>query len=177
MSLSLRDQLLAAGLGTKKQAKRAEHEERQQRHKDKSGAIAAAKQRAAEQARAAKAARDLELNRQRQMAAEQRERAAQVKQLVEQHRLPKLETDEYFNFIHKQKVRRISVDEALRARILGGEIVLVRCEGKYEMVPADIAAKIRERNERAIVELLKEEAKADENDPYKDFVVPDDLKW
>lgn len=177
MSLSLREQLLAAGLGTKKQAKQAEQQERQQRHKDKAGAIAAAKQRAAQQAQAAKAARDLELNRQRQIAAERKERAAQIKQLVEQHRLPKLETDEYFNFIHKQKVRRICVDDALRARILNGEVVLVRCEGKYEMVPADIAAKIRERDERAIVELPKEESKVDENDPYKDFVVPDDLRW
>lgn len=177
MSLSLREQLLAAGLGTKKQAKQAEQQERQQRHKDKAGAIAAAKQRAAQQAQAAKAARDLELNRQRQIAAERKERAAQIKQLVEQHRLPKLETDEYFNFIHKQKVRRICVDDALRARILNGEVVLVRCEGKYEMVPAEIAAKIRERDERAIVELPKEESKVDENDPYKDFVVPDDLRW
>lgn len=177
MSLSLREQLLAAGLGTKKQAKQAEHQERQQRHKDKAGAIAAEKQRAAQQAQAAKAARDLELNRQRQIAAEKKERAAQIKQLIEQNRLPKLETDEYFNFIHKQKVRRISVDEALRARILSGEVVLVRCEGKYDMVTADIAAKIRERDERAIVELPKDESKPDENDPYKDFVVPDDLKW
>lgn len=177
MSLSLREQLLAAGLGTKKQAKQAEHEERQQRHKDRAGAIAADKQRAAEQARAAKAARDLELNRQRQIAAEKKERAAQIKQLIEQHRLPKLETDDYFNFIHRMKVRRISVDEALRARIMSGEVVLVRCEGKYEMVPADIAAKIRERDERPIVELPKEESKPDDNDPYKDFVVPDDLKW
>lgn len=177
MSLSLRDQLLAAGLGTKKQAKHAEHQERQQRHKDRAGAIAAEKERAAQQAQAAKAARDQELNRQRQIAAERKERAAQIKQLIEQHRLPKLETDEYFNFVHKQKVRRICVDEALRARILSGQVVLVRCEGKYDMVTAEIAAKIRERDERALVELPKDEAKPDENDPYKDFVVPDDLKW
>ncbi len=177
MSLSLRDQLLAAGLGTKKQAKQAEHQERHQRHKDKAGAAAAEKQRAAQQAQAAKAARDLELNRQRQIAAERKERAAQIKQLIEQHRLPKLETDEYFNFIHKQKVRRICVDEGLRARILSGDVAIVRCEGKYDMVTAEIAAKIRERDERAIVELPKEETKVDENDPYKDFVVPDDLKW
>lgn len=176
MTLSLREQLLAAGLGTKKQAKQAEHQERQHRHKDK-GAIEAEKRRAAQQAQAAKAARDQELNRQRQIAAERKERAAQIKQLIEQHRLPKLETDDYFNFIHRQKVRRISVDEGLRARILSGDVVLVRCEGKYDMVSADIAAKIRERDERAIVTLPKDEQKPDDNDPYKDFVVPDDLKW
>lgn len=176
MSLSLREQLLAAGLGTKKQAQQAERRERQQRQKDKAAA-AAERERAAQEARAKKAARDAELNRQRQIAAEHRERAAQVKQLVERHRLAKLETDEYFNFVHRGKVRRICVDDALRARIMNGEIVLVRCEGRYEMVPAEIGAKIRERNERAVVELPKEDPQPDENDPYKDFVVPDDLKW
>jgi uncharacterized protein YaiL (DUF2058 family) len=180
MSLSLREQLLAAGLATKKQAKQAEQQERTQRHKDRHQDKNAAQQereRAAQKAQAAKAARDQELMRQRQIAAEQRERAAQLKQLVEQHRLPKPESDEYFNFIHRDKVRRIPVDAALRDRIMNGEITIVRCEGKYELVTSDIAAKIRERSERALVELPKEDERADDNDPYKDFVVPDDLKW
>jgi len=151
MSLSLREQLLAAGLGTKKQVKQADHQERQQRYKDKTGAQEAERQRAAQQAAAAKAARDQELNRQRQIQAEKKEKAAQIKQLIEQNRLPKLQTDEYFNFIHRQKVHRIAVDADLRARIVGGQVVLVRCEGKYDMVLADVAAKIRERDERALV--------------------------
>jgi uncharacterized protein len=179
MSLSLREQLLAAGLGTKKQAKQAEAQERQQRHKDKGSAQQIAeRERAAQQAQAAKAARDQEFNRQRQIAAEKKEKAAQIKQLIEQNRLPKLQTDEFFNFIHRQKVRRVAVDADLRARIANGQVVLVRCEGKYEMVLAEIAAKIRERDERAIVELPPADApQPDENDPYQDFVVPDDLKW
>ena len=180
MSLSLREQLLAAGLGTKKQAKQAEHQERQQRHKDKGGgAQEAERQRAAQQAQAAKAARDQELNRQRQIQAEKKEKAAQIKQLIEQNRLPKLESDEYFNFIHRQKVRRIAVDAELRARIMNGQVVLVRCEGKYDMVLKDVADKIRERDERAVVQLPPADAPTptDAEDPYKDFVVPDDLKW
>jgi uncharacterized protein YaiL (DUF2058 family) len=182
MSLSLREQLLAAGLGTKKQAKQAETQERQQRHKERhkdKPAADAARERAAQQAQAAKAARDQELNRQRQIAAEKKEKAAQIKQLIEQNRLPKLQTDEYFNFIHRQKVHRIAVDADLRARIMNGQVVLVRCEGKYDMVLPEIAEKIRERDERAIVVLPPEgsQSQPDENDPYKDFVVPDDLKW
>lgn len=180
MTLSLREQLLAAGLGTKKQAKKAEHQERAQQHKDRHQDKPTAQQereRAAQKAQAAKAARDQELMRQRQVAAEQRERAAQLKQLVEQYRLPKPESDEYFNFIHRDKVRRIPVDAALRARVMNGEVTIVRCEGKYELMPPEATAKIRERNERAIVVLPKDEHRPDENDPYKDFVVPDDLKW
>jgi uncharacterized protein YaiL (DUF2058 family) len=178
MSLSLREQLLAAGLGTKKQAKQAEAQERQQRYKDQGAAQAAERERAAQQAKAAKTARDQELNRQREIAAEKKALAAQIKQLIEQNRLPKVESDDYFNFIHRQKVRRIAVDADLRARIMNGQVVLVRCEGKYEMVLAEIAAKIRERDGRALVELPRADAaQTDENDPYKDFVVPDDLKW
>jgi uncharacterized protein len=179
MTLSLRDQLLAAGLGTKKQAKHAEHQERQQRHKerDKADALAVERQRAAQQAQAAKAARDQELNRQRQVAAAAKERAAQIKQLIEQNRLPKIESDDYYNFIHRGKVRRIAVDESLRSRITSGSIVLVRLEGKYEMIPAETAEKIRERDARQLVELPKENSQPAEDDPYKEFVVPDDLKW
>ena len=138
----------------------------------------APKEAPAKKAQAAKAARDQELNRQRQIAAERKERAAQIKQLIEQNRLPKIvESDDYFNFIHRQKVRRIAVDEGLRARIMNGDVVLVRLEGKYEMVPAETAARIRERDERCLVALPKEDSRPAEDDPYKDFVVPDDLKW
>jgi uncharacterized protein YaiL (DUF2058 family) len=175
MSLTLREQLLAAGLGTKKQARQAEHQQRQQ---EKNKAAREEQERRAAQAKAEKAARDAELNRKRQENAERKERWAQIKQLIEQHRLPKVEGDDYFNFIDRQKVRRVCVDASLRERIMSGTVRIVRCEGRYDFVTAEIAERIRERDERAVVNLnAKEEAKADENDPYKDYVVPDDLTW
>jgi uncharacterized protein len=177
MTLSLREQLLAAGLGTKKQAREAEQRERQQA---KNKAAREEQERRAAQAKAEKAARDAELNRKRQENAERKERWAQIKQLIEQHRLPKVESDDYFNFIDRQKVRRICVDASLRQRLVGGELKIVRCEGRYDIVTAEIAERIRERDERAVVNLnasAPAESKADENDPYKDYVVPDDLMW
>ena len=132
---------------------------------------------AAQRAQAAKAARDAELNRQRQLAAERKERAMQIKQLIAEHRLPKLETDDYFNFIDRGKVRRIAVDAPLRERLMKQEVMIARFEGRYDIVPADIAARIKERDERAVVRYDAQESKVDENDPYKDFVVPDDLRW
>jgi uncharacterized protein len=175
MSMSLREQLLQAGLGTKKQAKQAEQQQRQQ---VKNNAAQEEQRRRQAEAQAAKAARDQELNRRRQEQAERKERWAQIKQLIEQHRLPKLETEEYFNFIDRQKVRRMLVDAERRARIISGELMIVRCEGRYDVVPADIAARIRERDERAVVSLAATgEEPAAANDPYKDYVVPDDLMW
>ncbi|MBB6091374.1 hypothetical protein HNQ60_000220 [Povalibacter uvarum] len=182
MSMSLREQLLAAGLVSKKQAEQVEKQQKQKHHHHaKSGKPAQdeAAKRAAQQAQAAKAARDQELNRQRQEQAEQKARAAQVKQLIEENRLPKLETDDYFNYVDRGKVRRMSVDAQRREQIMAGTLMIVRLEGRYEVVPKDIAEKVRERSARAVVTLnqSESEAKPAEDDPYKDFVVPDDLRW
>jgi uncharacterized protein YaiL (DUF2058 family) len=56
--------------------------------------------------------------------------------------------------------------------------MIVRCEGRYDVVPADVAARIAELDGRAVVNLAPaEEPPRSEDDPYKDFVVPDDLMW
>lgn len=180
MSMSLREQLLAAGLVSKKQVQQAEQQEKQKQHQHKKGRAPAPNEeqkRAAQQAQAAKAARDAELNRKRQEEAARREKAAQIRQLIEENRLPKLETDEYFNFVDRGKVRRMAVDEQRRQQLIAGQVVIVRFEGRYDVVLPDVAERIRERDARAVVTLGSSEEQVAEDDPYKDFVVPDDLKW
>jgi len=182
MSLSLRDQLLAAGLVTRKQVQQAEQQQRRDNRRDPQASAAVAQQRAAalDQAQAAKAARDQKANRKRQEDAERRARWAEIKQLVEQHAIVRPESDESFNFIHKGKVRRLYANAEFRERIVSGGVVIVRCEGHYHLVPPEIAARIGEREPNAIVTLNQDSAAAQqpaEDDPYKDFVVPDDLKW
>ncbi|HKQ12033.1 MAG TPA: DUF2058 domain-containing protein [Steroidobacteraceae bacterium] len=177
MSMSLREQLLAAGLGKKK----AEQDEpnSKKRAKEQSERRAREQQRVAQAkaADAAKAARTQALQQRRQEEADRKERWTQIKQLIEQHRLPKLETDEYFNFVSRGKVRRLAVDASLRERIVSGELVIVRCEGKHDVVPRDIAERIRGYDARAVVVLQDAAGTPSEDDPYKDYVVPDDLKW
>src|SRR5215469_11297362 len=108
MSTSLRDQLLKAGLASEKQSKDAErHLRRQQREgrqmpKDKRG-MASEAERAAQQAQLTKAIRDQELNRRQNEAAEKKARQAQIAQLVEQNRLPRVQTDELYNFVDGNK--------------------------------------------------------------------------
>ena len=183
MSMSLRDQLLKAGLASEKQSKDAERHlrqqerERQQLPKDKRGEASDA-ERAAQQAQLAKAARDQELNRRKNQQAEERARQAQIEQLVEQNRLPRAQTDEIYNFVDGDKIRRIPADTSVRERLSRGEIAIVRCNGRYELVPTEIATRIRERDERAVIVcgLPKDSADASDGD-YQNFVVPDDLKW
>jgi uncharacterized protein YaiL (DUF2058 family) len=178
MSDSLRDQLLKAGLVTRQQAAEAErlqHRQRQQQQRTKAQPAAATAQAAA--AQAAKAARDRELNRQREIKAQSRAQAAEIKQLIEQHALPRPDGDEYYNFVSGKKIRRIAINADLLDRLTRGEICIVRHEGRSALVPADIADRIRERDERAVIDGHGRPEPIPEDDPYKDFVVPDDLRW
>lgn len=182
MNLSLREQLLQAGLVTEKQAKQAERAKGQQQYRGKKAPQPVPTPdavKAAQQAQAAKLLRDQELNRKQQEKAERKARAAQLRQLVEQLRLPRPESDDYFNFVDGGKVRRLPVTPDLRARIVAGSVAIVRWEGHYDLVPLDAVERIRERDAEAIVAnpTTATAAARDADDPYRDYVVPDDLIW
>jgi uncharacterized protein YaiL (DUF2058 family) len=182
MSASLRDQLLQAGLVDEKQAREAERQRQQQQQgqqrlpKRQRGSASDAEL-AARRAQQAKAARDQELNRQRQQQADRKARLAQIRQLVEQNRLPKVDTDQFYNFVDANKIRRIAVDAAMRERLVRGEIAIVRHDGGYAWVPAAVAARIRERDEHAVVAQGAAADSAHAEDAYQGFAVPDDLMW
>jgi uncharacterized protein len=212
MNSSLRDQLLAAGLVTEKQARQAAQQEQQRQFRDRSrpppnpgqrpasqpghngGQSKGAAQKGsqppqpaqapspkaqAQQAQAAKVARDQELNRRREDKAQRRARIAQIEQIIEQNRVPRLETEDYYSFIDGKKIRRMSVDAPRREQLTRGELVIVRYRGHYAVVPAPIAERIRERDANMVVPLVQPKASSEPavDDAYKDFVVPDDLMW
>lgn len=186
MGDSLRDQLLKAGLVSERQAKQAELQSRQQQHqqargpkKSRPGASAPAPSAAVLKAQAEKAARDQEMNRKQQEKAAARARAAEITQIIEQHRVPRAEeSDDYFNFVANGKVRRMAVSPEQRHRIVAGSLVIVRWGGRNELLPPEAAEQVRTRHATAVISLPSgEPARPAEDDPYKDFVVPDDLQW
>lgn len=183
MSLSLRDQLLQAGLLDPKKAKEQSREQRSQRRENNNKKPSGPDPRelAQQKAAAEKAARDAELNRKQQEKLEQKARRAEVRQLVQQHRVAKLaDSDELYNFIDGSRIRRLPVDRPMREKLVAGSLVIVRCDGRYEIVPAEIAGRIVERDPHAALKPPPAGAApeaAAEDDPYKDYKVPDDLMW
>jgi uncharacterized protein len=182
MSMSLRDQLLQAGLVNEKQAREAERQQQQQlqgrqRLPKQQRGLASEQQLATRKAQQAKAAHDQQLNRRQQDKAERKARLAQVRQLIEQNRLPKPACEQFYNFVDGNKVRRITADASMRERLARGEIAIVRYDAGYEWVTAATAARIRERDQRAVVAdgIATESAHSD--DAYQAFAVPDDLMW
>ena len=178
MSLSLREQLIAAGLAPKKQPKEQRPPRPAKGARGKPAPLPAATL-AAQRAQAEKFVRDQELNRKQQEKAQRRARAAQLRQLIDSCCLPRAGGDDYYNFVDAGRIRRLPVTLELRARLNGGELLIARCSDRYDLVPAAAAARIRECDADAI--LPRQDAAGSEpaaaDDPYKDFVVPDDLTW
>ncbi|WP_460121836.1 DUF2058 domain-containing protein [Pseudomonas sp. S2_C03] len=180
MSISLRDQLLKAGLVNQKQAKQVGKEKQKQQRLAHKGQIELddSQQRAAQEAKAEKVKRDQELNRQQQEKAEAKARVAQIKQLIEATRLPKLTTEDYYNFVDDKKVKRLSVNTLMRNKLSNGSLAIVHHGGGYEVIPREAALKIQERDPQRIVQLnVQTEEAAAEDDPYAAFQIPDDLMW
>jgi uncharacterized protein YaiL (DUF2058 family) len=187
MTDSLRDQLLKLGLANKQQAKQATaHKPKPSRHQPAKPDPAAT---AAQRAQAAKLLRDQELNRKEQAKLEARARAAQLRQLIDQHRLPPLQTDDYFSFMNGQRIARVPVDAERRAGLSAGTLLIASFAGRYDIIPASAAERLRERDPAVVIDpnapvgnntgnnTGNANTAADAEDPYKDFVVPDDLTW
>jgi uncharacterized protein YaiL (DUF2058 family) len=174
---TLQDQLLKAGLVDKNKANKTRKElrkqTRQQRNKKASATPSAEQLRQQE-----KAAKDRELNLRRDESRKQREIAAQIKQLVDAHRHPrsKNDDDKPFYFNNKGKVKQMYVSADTHKMITSSKLVIVNCNGVFELVPKEIAEKIRQRNPSLVIDLTEEQPTS-EDDPYAEYKVPDDLIW
>lgn len=178
MGTSLREQLLRAGLVSEKQVHQAEKHSRKQA-RAATAATDAQKRAGAQAAQAAKAARDRELNRRNTDKAEAKAREAQARQLVEQHRLPSVENGAPYYFQDGVHIRRIDVDTGQRNQIVTGEVVIARLGSGFALLPSSAAARVRDRDPRAIVDFDTSAARSNRNeaDAYQGFEVPDDLIW
>ena len=60
-----------------------------------------------------------------------------------------------------------------------GNLVIVALDEHYFVVPANIAFRIEERAPETVIirTEVAENAVTDAEDPYADFVIPDDLMW
>ncbi|MDN4054762.1 DUF2058 domain-containing protein [Massilia sp. YIM B02763] len=177
--VSLQEQLMKAGLVDKKKVKVANQEKsKQQKIERRTGVTSVNESReAALEAQRQQAERARALNAERDAAAAQKAVLAQIAQMVQVNRQPKGKGDIPYNFTIGTKVERIHVSEAVRGHLVAGRLSIVELNGAFELVPRVIAEKIAERAPERVVRVNKVEAVADEDDPYKDFKIPDDFDW
>ena len=128
--------------------------------------------------------RDKQLSEQQKQATLSKEYKAQVKQLIEMNTITVAKGEIDFNFTDNNLIKKIAVDKTTQTQLINGRLAIARLaadssgESKYAIIPASVADKIAQRDADSIVlnSALSQEEQ-DEDDPYADFKVPDDLMW
>lgn len=173
--MSLRDELLKAGLVSTDRAKQLESSQRKQQHQRKKGQETAA-QEAARQAEARRqleteAARkreqDRQLNLEREAEKKARELAARARQLLDAHRLNDPEAQIFYNFLDRDGrwIRAIRVTPTQRRGLALGRLAILRGDRHpfdFPLVPRETAVKVAQLAAERVMVLHPESAVLDE---------------
>jgi len=176
--LTLQEQMLKAGLVTSKKMAKV------QRTAKKSRVQAREAREAVEENKKAQLERDKQLSEQQKQAVLSKELKAQVKQLIEMNRITVARGTIDFNFTDTNLIKKVAVDKQTQTQLINGRLAIARlmvdnnAEAQYAIIPAAVADKIAQRDADSIVlhSALSQDAQ-DEDDPYADFKIPDDLMW
>ncbi|AYV24182.1 MULTISPECIES: DUF2058 domain-containing protein [Vibrio] len=169
--LSLQEQMLKAGLVNEKKLKKAK------KGSKKSRVQAREAKAAVEENKAAQKERDQALNKQRDEEKLSKEIKAQVKQLITLNAIEQRDGDIKYNFTDGTLVKSIYVTQEVRDQLSKGILSIARQEDTYTVIPSVVAKKIMERDSETIIENESKEEVLEEDDPYAQYVVPDDLMW
>ena len=180
MGNSMLEELKKAGLVDDNRIRQVKSEKYKTKKKTGKNPQADDARKLAQKARNDQAQRDRELNQKRGEEANRKAIAAQVKQLVETNRITERDGELVYNFTAGKKVKRLYFSEDVHKNVSTGQLIIVNLNGRYELVPPDIADKIKARDERCVVVDNRgavSKTSNSEDDPYADYQVPDDLMW
>jgi len=180
MNNPFQEQLLKAGLVSKQQVQKANKDKQKKKKQQRNTKQTTVDETTLKAQKAAeeKAKRDRELNQRKEEQTRKKAISAEINQLILANRIERNEQCEIvYNFEHQKKVKRIYINEEMKQQIIRGKLGIARIDGRYELVPITIAEKIQQRNERRIVLISDESMETDENDPYAEYKIPDDLIW
>ncbi|MEL7290353.1 MAG: DUF2058 domain-containing protein [Pseudomonadota bacterium] len=170
--LTLQEQMLKAGLVNEKKLKKAKKGSKKSRVQSREVKAAVEENKRLQQER------DKALSNEQKEQRLSKEIQAQIKQLVEMNKLDQKDGDIKYNFTDGTLVKSIYVEPLVRDQLAKGILSIARHDEAYVVIPSSVAKKIALRDESVLIEQnAPAEELADEDDPYADFVVPDDLMW
>lgn len=176
---SLQDQLLKAGLANQKQAKQATKAKKKQARDQRKGADTG--ESAADRAmreKQAQAQRSKQLNAERDAAQNEKALLAQVKQMVVSCRLDISMGEQSYNFVDGKAIKKLYVTDQQQEQLSRGHLVIIGLNGEHSVVPAIVGKRIEERTDQVlVVKATAQDHIVEEDDPYADYVIPDDLMW
>tara|TARA_B100000767_G_scaffold266177_1_gene283198 strand:- start:1488 stop:2042 length:555 start_codon:yes stop_codon:yes gene_type:complete len=182
---TLQEQLMKAGIVDEKRAKKIVQQKKKKAKQQPKGSqiINQAKEQALKSIEEKKL-QGKATNLAKQKEAESKAIKAQIKQLITLNLIHRKGGDIPFQFADSKKIKKIYLTGIQQASLVAGKIAIVSLGQSYELVPAAVANKIKQRNATTVVlqnieaSSAKNQSSSDgEDDPYAEFIVPDDLMW
>ena len=182
MNNPFQEQLLKAGVVTKKQVHKAQQEKsrksKNKQAKSKKEVVLTEAQLKAKQASDEKAERDRELNKKKEEQARQKANSIEINQLIINNKLERDDSCEIaYNFEHNKKVKHIYINAEMKQKIIKGKLGIARIEGRYELVPLEVAEKIISRNAKRIILFTQDDTAKNDDYSAEEHQIPDDLVW
>ncbi|MBL4911522.1 MAG: DUF2058 domain-containing protein [Alteromonadaceae bacterium] len=181
---SLQEQLLKAGLTTKQKTRQANADKRKKNKQKRSGVQHEAtlqeqvKQDLAKK-KTEKAAKDTALNAEKKQQLVAKEQHLRIKQILEHHQLSNVNGESEYNYTFAAKIKKLCVDAITHKALVNGRLALCGWDELTYIVTAETAAKLAELDASVILVQNNKVAseQLDEDDPYADYQIPDDLMW
>jgi len=175
---SLLEQMKKAGLVNEHKAKQAKKEKYQQTKQQKPSAGNEAAELAA-QAAALKVEKDRQLNLERQQQLAEKAKQAELKQILTSNRLNGFGGEIAYSFADNNKVKTLKVNAKTHHGLVNGLIRIARFNEDYILISDVAAEKVAQRDENVLVPVVANDdgLSDEERDYYAKFAIPDDLVW
>mgnify|MGYP000356750789 CR=1 FL=1 len=181
---SLQDQLLKAGLTTKQKARQANSDQRKKNKQKRSGvAVEVSLQEQVKQelekSKQEKQAKDNALNDAKKKQLAEKEQQHRILQILTSHQFTAPQGESVYNYSYHAVVKKLYVDEVTHKALVNGRLALCGFNDATYIVTRETAEKIATLDNTII--LVKNDKvdnyQVDEDDPYADYQIPDDLMW
>ena len=181
---SLQDQLLKAGLTTKQKTRQANADKRKKNKQKRSGVQHdATLQETVKQdlvkAKTEKQEKDNALNAQKKQQLVIKEQGLRIKQILVHHQIKNVSGDNEYNYTFDNKIKKLSLDSVTHKALVNGRLSLCGLDETSYLVTRETAEKLAELDPTVV--LVQNDKMVDEQvdneDPYADYQIPDDLMW
>lgn len=178
---SLQDQLMKSGLINKQKAKQAQTEKRRKaKQKKKKGTVeTSVLQIEIDQKKAQQRQQDLDKNKQTQAQLDLRAAHGKLIQMIAQHCENNYQGEIDYHFTFANKVKRIAVNKETQNALIKGSLAICVLNEEFYLIKEEAAKKLSEIDNSVLVALHEktEISQIEEDDPYAEFAIPDDLTW
>jgi len=181
---SLQDQLLKAGLTTKQKTRQANADKRKKNKQQRSGVQHDAtlqeqvKQDLAK-AKTEKQDKDNALNEQKKQQLADKEQVLRIQQILTHHQIKNVQGDSEYNYTFGGKIKKLSLDVTTHKALVNGRLSLCGLDDFTYIVTRETAEKLSVLDEHVVLvqndKVIDEQI--DEDDPYADYQIPDDMMW